>query len=95
MIGRDIEPIWRDCQELPADGEVAAIGNLKRRYLCIRICMTYFSLVVFKKKAVFLAAFKTVHAIFAFTTRAIFTDFKPLHSLKPFTNQRAKNLISP
>jgi hypothetical protein len=34
----------------------------------------------FKQKTVFLAAFKAVDARFTFTTRAVFTDFKPLHS---------------
>ena len=33
----------------------------------------------FKQKTVFLAALKAVDATFIFTTRAVFTDFKPRH----------------
>ena len=34
----------------------------------------------FKQKTVFLAALKAVNAKFTFATRAVFMDFKPVHS---------------
>ena len=60
--------------------------------LPVSIGITFFSLPAFKQKTIFLAALKAVDAIFTFTTRAVFTGFKPLHSqtsLHIITNNKA------
>jgi len=51
--------------------------------LPVSIHVTGFGLTIFKQKTVSLGAFKTVDAIFTFTTGAVFTDFKPFHSQTP------------
>jgi hypothetical protein len=49
----------------------------------VSIDISFLSFPAFKQKTVFLAALKAVGAIFTFTTRAVFTDFKPLHRHAP------------
>jgi len=50
----------------------------------VSIRATCFGLAAFKQKTVSLVTFKTVDAIFPFTTRAVFTDFEPFHSQHQF-----------
>jgi len=65
------------------------------RYKGLSTDIPFLSTPNFKQKTVFFAAFKAVDATFTFTTRAVFTDFKPLHrnsSLPIPTNNKANFL---